>query len=151
MVVLLAPKLLHSQMAPQSPGAKIFDVASDPEFQDYQRVLTHFAQRHRPKATNHFCIIGYQADTSKSAWVLWREGGEILLWEGNTNLDLSRRIIHLKSDVVPTDKDLHGSTYLVTKAWVALLSKSCESSGRTLTLSTAGVLESKAHKVKEDE
>jgi hypothetical protein len=128
-VVLVYPRIGRAQAAAQSPELKTFDLAADPEFKDYKKVMTRFALKHRPAAENTFCILGFSADDAKSAWVLWREGREIILWEGGSDLSLSRRVIHLKSDVVPTEADLHGSTYLVTKPWVDGLSKSCERVG----------------------
>jgi hypothetical protein len=44
-------------------------------------------------------------------------------------LDASRLKIDLRSDVVPSDSDLHGSTYLVTSAWVEKITSACERSG----------------------
>jgi hypothetical protein len=123
------PQPFRAQACQQSPDAKMFNVASDPDFKNYQQVVTRFAKKHRPKAENNFCIIGSSTDNVKNAWVLWREGSQIILWEGGSDLDLSRRIIHLKSDVVPTEGDLHGSTYLVTKSWVDDLSRSCSRLG----------------------
>jgi len=125
----LSTRAANAQDPSQTPESKPFDVASDPDFKNYRKVVTRFADEHRPKKTNNFCIIGLSTEGSRSAWVLWREGGEIILWEGGDNLNLSRRVIHLKSDVVATDADLHGSTYLVTRSWVDRLSKNCKSFG----------------------
>ena len=110
---------------------KTFSVASDPGFSDYRHVTEVFARTHRPRAVNDFCIVGQKAaDDTKSAWVIWKQGQEILLWDGNGNdLDSSQRIIRLKKDVVRTENDLHGSTHLVTRAWVEALSSMCDKSG----------------------
>jgi hypothetical protein len=110
---------------------RVFDISSDTAFKGYKQAVTEFARKHRPKAANDFCVVGYLADdNSKSAWTIWRQGGEIILWEGqDSDLDSSRRIINLKSDVVATDDDVRGSTYLVTKAWVANVTATCEQSG----------------------
>jgi hypothetical protein len=113
----------------QSADQRTFDIAADPDFSNYRQVMTRFAKEHRPDAANNFCIVGSTTDDTKSAWVLWREGAQIILWEGGDDLDQSRRIIHLKSDVVRTEGDLHGSTYLVTKAWVKELFQSCDRVG----------------------
>lgn len=119
----------------QSFDRKTFDVTTDPDFSDYKQVMSRFAKKHRPEVANNFCIVGSVADDTKSAWVLWHEGAQIILWEGGDDLDRSRRIIHLKSDVVPTEGDLHGSTYLVTKAWVKDLSQSCDRLGTKVHIS----------------
>jgi hypothetical protein len=90
-----------------------------------------FARKHRPGAENDFCVEGYTTtDNLKSAWVIWRQGKQIILWEGQKGgLDASRLKIDLRSDVVPSDSDLHGSTYLVTSAWVEKITSACERSG----------------------
>jgi hypothetical protein len=134
---LFSPRSLAAQAASQAPGAKAFDITSDPDFKDYKQVVTRFAEKHRPRKENSFCIIGFSAEDTKSAWVLWHEGGEIILWEGGDDLDVSRRIVHLKSDVVATEGEVHGSTYLVTKSWVDELSKSCDRTGLKVRVGAA--------------
>lgn len=124
---LPSARTLYTQAQPLE--AKTFDIASDPDFKDYKQVVARFAGQRRPRAENNFCILGSSGDKVKSAWVLWREGAQIILWEGGGDLSLSRRVIHLPSDVVPSESDLHGSTYLVTRSWVDDLTKSCERLG----------------------
>lgn len=114
----------------QGPGLKPFDITSDADFRDYKQVVTKYAHKHRSKAENTFCVLGFRTgDNSKSAWIIWKEGKQIILWEGSPDLDSSRRKINLKSDVVAAEKDLHGSTYLVTQAWVSDISSTCDRSG----------------------
>jgi hypothetical protein len=123
------PLLLAQTAAPEGDG-RAFDFTTDPAFRDYKHVLTEFAHKHRPKAANDFCISGfYTRDNLKSAWVIWRQGRQIILWEGQLDLDDSRRDLHLASDVVPTEDDLHGSSYRVTKAWVKKMTAVCKQSG----------------------
>jgi hypothetical protein len=114
----------------QGPGLKPFDITSDADFRDYEQVVTKYAHKHRSKAENTFCVLGFRTgDYSKSAWIIWKEGKQIILWEGSPDLDSSRRKINLKSDVVAAEKDLHGSTYLVTQAWVSDIISTCDRSG----------------------
>jgi hypothetical protein len=124
------PALFVATLA-DAPDVKVFDVASDPNFNNYKQVVTQFAHKKRPKAANDFCVLGYIAgDDTRSAWVIWHQGGEIILWGGNNaDLDSSPRTLNLKSDVVPSESDLHGSTYLVTKAWVENVTATCDRSG----------------------
>jgi hypothetical protein len=132
-VALAAVPPLTSYAEPAGRGSepKGFDLASDPDFRNYRQVVTVFARKHRPGAANDFCIEGYTtSDNLKSAWVIWRQGEQIILWEGQKDgLDASRAKIDLRSDVVPTDVDLHGSTYLVTKAWVEKITSTCDRFG----------------------
>lgn len=107
-----------------------FDVTSDLDFRDYKRVVQKIALKYRPKARNDFCILGYVSDdNSRMVWILWHQGQKIILWEGQDDLDFSRRIIKLKTDVVATDNDVRGSTYLVTKSWVENLTTTCDRTG----------------------
>jgi hypothetical protein len=129
-ISVVLPSVLAAQTIPQEAEIKVFDLATAPDFQDYKRVLTGYAHKHNPKSDNDFCVVGYlTADGLKSAWVIWPQKRKIILWEGQNDLDLSRRRLDLKSDVVPTENDLHGSTYLVTKAWVKQITDVCERSG----------------------
>jgi hypothetical protein len=124
------PSALAAQTTSPEGELKVFDVSTAPDFQDYKRVLTNYARKHNPKSGNDFCVVGYlTSDDLKSAWVIWQQKRKIILWEGQNDLDLSRRRLDLKSDVVPTENDLHGSTYLVTKAWVKKITDACERSG----------------------
>jgi DNA-nicking Smr family endonuclease len=117
--------------AKQAAASRTFDITSDADFKNYKNLIGQFARKHRPRAANDFCTVGYVAqDNSKLAWVIWRQGREIILWEPQeTDLDLSRRKIKLGRDVVNAESDLHGSTYLVTKAWVDDLMSTCDRAG----------------------
>jgi hypothetical protein len=129
-ISLMLPSASPAQTGPQEPEIKVFDLASAPDFQNYGQVLKTYAHKHNPRSDNDFCVVGYlTADGLKSAWVIWPQKRKIILWEGQNDLDLSRRTLDLKSDVVPTENDLHGSTYLVTKTWVTQITDACKRLG----------------------
>jgi len=114
----------------QVPDLKPFDIKSDAGFRNYDQVISNYAHEHRPAEENNFCVLGFRTnDNLKSAWIIWHEGRQIILWEGGPDLDSSRRKINLKSDVVATERDLHGSTYLVTQSWVRRVTNGCDRSG----------------------
>ena len=76
--------------------------------------------------------MGYVTrDNLKNAFVVW-EKKQIIIWYGGDDPLYSSQIVHLNSDVVPSEADLHGSTYLVTRAWVAKVTDACAESGITL-------------------
>lgn len=137
-VVWLAPLTVGGQAPARTLDSKTFDVPSDPGFKNYKQIVTQFANKRRPQKENNFCILGFITNETKSAWVLWREGRELILWEEGSNLERSRRVIHLKSDVVANEKALHGSTYLVTKLWVDDLVARCDRSGIQVRVSREG-------------
>ena len=135
-VAALNPIMLIAQDA----GDIAFDTKSDASFGDATTALHKFMHNvhMRSHRVQHFCVVGYQsADTSdKRAWVYWTEGHEIILWSGAsdpqsapTALVYSRRILDLKKDVVPTEADIKGSTYLVTRTWVHDVISVCRTRG----------------------
>lgn len=117
-----------------------FSIAADSDFKGYAETVKQFARRHRLKGINDFCIVGYSAaDRSRYAWVIWRQGQKIILWDaGDADLDLSRRQIDMKKDVVGSDRELQGSTYLVTRAWVDDLIAACNRDGAQVHLEMPG-------------
>lgn len=61
---------------------------------------------------------------------------KIYLWEGeDEELDVMRGSIDLRKDVVTSEHELHGSTYLVTKQWVDDLVRDCDRVGEKLIFS----------------
>jgi hypothetical protein len=118
------------------PLHETFDIRSDPDFGNYQKILKPLAEKYRPGRPNDFCIVGYQVSAeSKIAWIIWKQRSELILWEaGESDVDMSRRRLNLKKDVVGSESELRGSTYLVTKAWVNSVVNDCASHGIRLHL-----------------
>ena len=111
--------------AAQEPGDTPFDFRADAAFGDAAVPLRELSKGKR----GHFCVVGYQGPAeSRRAWVVWREGRRIILWEGSS-IAHSRRVLRLKKDVVRTEADLKGSTYLVTRAWVDRVTADCARRG----------------------
>jgi hypothetical protein len=119
----------------------LFDIAQAPDFTNYKPVLVDFLHSKKRKGAQDFCIVGYRhADQSQSAWVIWKQAGKLILWEpGDEPLLNSRRVLDLKRDVVKTEDDLHGSTYLVTRAWVKQIQADCQRAGVRTTVNAATV------------
>jgi hypothetical protein len=131
-IIRLSLVTLAVAFAQEPSQLKLFGLTSDADFRNYKQVVTAYARKHRPYAENTFCVLGFQSDDNlKGAWVIWPEGKQIVLWEGG-ELDSSRRKLDLKTDVVATEEDLHGSTYRVTQAWVKEVTALCGRSGVTV-------------------
>jgi hypothetical protein len=123
----------------QDAADKFFDTRTAQYFGNARAPLVEFLRSELPlKQPRHrFCIVGYEsADGAKRAWVHWREGNKILLWEGSTEpksaksaIKLSRSRINLRKDVVKSDNDVAGSTFLVTEAWVNKIETDCRENG----------------------
>lgn len=123
-----------------------FAPSSDPAFGDaapaIRRLLAEATPR--PVGPQHFCAIGYRDAEGTVAWVHWREGDRLIFWLGrgdgsapDDSLVLSNRKLDLKTDVVATEADVAGSTYLVTRAWVAAKLADCAAKGDKYTISAS--------------
>ena len=126
---------------------RFFDPRTDRDFGDPRPALAGYLHAHRHRRTaQHFCVVGYVPGPDSNGKVLrfaqvhWREGGRLILWEGTDPyepreaLKRSRRDLDLRTDVVATDADVGGSTYLVTRAWVRQVLADCAARGRRYTL-----------------
>lgn len=101
-------------------------------------VLVGYVEREDPtaKETQHFCVIPYnRREGGRYAIVHWEERRRLILWGGADPgheveaLTHSRRVLDLDKDVVATEKDIGGSTYLVTRAWVEETLRDCRAFG----------------------
>lgn len=123
--------------APDAPPGTPISVKLIPGFENATTALKLLATQRKGAAVNHFCVVGYPAPASGQtiAWVHWVEKKSLVLWEpvaagGKAQLSRSRRYLNLVTDVVATDEDLHASSYLVTKAWVARVLSDCKQAGQ---------------------
>jgi hypothetical protein len=105
------------------------------EFSQPVQALQVLAASRGREPLNHFCIVGYNESSDRYAWVYWREGNALILWEPNVNdpmypsLSWSRRYLHLNKDVVNSMAEVGTSTYLVTRAWVNKVLRDCRKMG----------------------
>ena len=59
-----------------------FSIRHSPEFLKPEGVLQELVNAKAKQRINHFCIIGYRsAENDSHAWVWWREGSALILWE----------------------------------------------------------------------
>lgn len=85
---------------------------------------------------NNFYVVGYNLRSGEQhAWVYWREGNAVILWEPTidstepASLSMSRRYLWLNKDVVNSDAEVGTSTYLVTRDWVNGILRDCRKYG----------------------
>lgn len=133
--------------APSVPAAQsqnTFDTRTAPGFGDATTPLKAYLGAAATPITGpqHFCIIGYNGAEGRTAFVHWREGNRMIAWAGAEDPDYfadsiksSRRDLDLATDVVATEADIAGSTYLVTRAWVARVQADCAAKGARYTIS----------------
>lgn len=122
----------------QEEGNRPFDTRSEPHFGDATVPLREFLHEHHTIATKpqHFCVAGYRSGTETHAWIHWSEGKRIILWDGfntsegaKTSIARSRRVLDLRKDIVPTEADIAGSTYRMTRAWANQVIADCNARG----------------------
>jgi hypothetical protein len=113
-----------------------FDTRTAPGFGDATAPLRAYLTA-RGKTRGRFCVVGYRRPGGRQAWVHWQDGNRLALWEGGDNpasradgLRFSRRDLDLMRDVVADDQALAGSSFRVTRAWVAGVLADCARSGR---------------------
>jgi hypothetical protein len=118
-----------------------FKVMENKAFAPVELTLDTLIARKAKVNTNHVCVIGETlGDESQQAWVHWREGKAIILWEptryGVQDLTLSKRYLRLDKDVVAeNDKKLAaGSSYLVTTQWAKSLIAECAAKGNEFSI-----------------
>ena len=124
-----------------------FDTRKAQYFGDATAALAEYLKSEQPLAQrhHHFCVVGYQGrDKTRRAYVHWREGHKLILWEGSTDPDHasesiknSRRQLDLSKDVVKSEADVGGSSYLVTESWVAKVKADCAKHGNTYSVSSS--------------
>ncbi len=133
-IILLLALFCAPCSAQVGAPAQVFDIAKDADFTNYWQVVSHYIRKRQSQKSTQVCLLGQRAaDSSKLAWVIWQAGQEMVLYEqGETDLKQSRRKLNLKKDVVENEAALNGSTYLVTREWVAQLSDACRQYGTTL-------------------
>lgn len=128
------------------PAEAVFSPRSDPAFGDAEPAIRHLLAEAapQPKGPQHFCAIGYRDPEGARAWVHWREAGRLILWLGKGDgsdsaeaLLRSNRNLDLKADVVATEADVAGSTYLVTRSWVAAKLADCAAKGDQYMISAS--------------
>ena len=109
----------------------VFKVSDDSDFAKFRAPLVEYLRSRHITHGAKVCILGEQAsDGSKWAWVIWPVGKTMILWGGSeSTMVSSRRILNLKRDVVATESDVKGSTYLVTAQWVSKQKTRCAQYG----------------------
>lgn len=113
-----------------------FSILGNPGYPRPREVFENLATDKGTATVNHFHVVGHRLkDGSDCAWVYWEEGRAIILWEPTrypeypVNLSISRRFLSLDRDLVATDKEIKGSTCLVTRKWAEDMIKACKKHG----------------------
>lgn len=117
-------------------GNLAFSKEAEPSvFQQAKEVLEALVKEKADTATNHLYVSPIKkSGKDEFAWVYWKEKRQLILWEPfdakQWKLSLSRRILDLDKDVLPTAEDIKGSTYLVDEDWTCRTIGDCMKNGR---------------------
>jgi hypothetical protein len=105
----------------------VISIRTNPGFKHLIANLQSLVQAKAKENENHFFISKYPA-SREYTYMLWREGRSLWILElGDENPDYWRRVIQfprngividLDKDVVPTEREVGSSTYLVDQSWV---------------------------------
>jgi hypothetical protein len=140
--LLLLPLCLMSAGQTLAQEASFFSVRKHPGYAQPERSLELLVRTRGTRRLNHFCVIGYRdASGHEYAWVRWEEGKALILWEAAaeparpTRLADSRRYLRLDKDVVASEEEVNGSSYLVTREWINGVKRDCESHGDKFVIS----------------
>jgi hypothetical protein len=122
----------------QDPS-EIFRVTDRPEFVQPREALRRLAVAKHATGRNDFCVFARLPPNGRiAAWVHWRQHHELILWQpggdGVDKLADAVRVLDLTRDVVATRKDVAGSSYLVTRAWVDDTLRTCRRMGQHFTI-----------------
>lgn len=127
---------LLSAMTQSAPT--YFKLSSNPAFAKYRPALVDYLRGQHYRSATRFCLFGRKDGSGAIATIIWPDGQQIIDWGGNdAALADATSIVHLKTDVVPTENDLHGSTYLVTRQWVEDQQTICKQQGVTVQIGVA--------------
>jgi hypothetical protein len=148
--VILAAVALASVIQTQEPvtttrWSKIEHVAG---FDGWRAQFQHMADT-GAHALNHMCVVvaTYSQpgahQTTVWAYLYWRETDELYTLDQSKgpmdDLSIFKGPLNLKTDVVRQDRDIRGSTYLVTRAWVDDILHHCRTDGEQLVIRRAHV------------
>ena len=124
---------------------KTFTVERASGFKPVPAALEAFLVKQKAANGSHsLCVIGYvekssaASPTTKIAWVRWREGNRLALWEpaakgfeSKDTLIRSRRNLDLTTDIAESAEAVGSSTYRVSRNWFDALDKDCKKRGKT--------------------
>jgi hypothetical protein len=138
-LIILPIALTLMLSAADLSSREYFPISAVKDYPHPEKALAALVRRDGKAPFNHFCIVGIRAEGDYFAEVFWRENNTLTLWETGDpddveSLLLSRRVWNLKKDVVPSQKDIGFSTYLITQQEVDQTLAACNKTGKQFTI-----------------
>lgn len=136
MAVFWAAALMTVAMASAAAAELWFKISTDAWFIGWQRQVQALVNRDGHETSNQVCIVGLKSGGTVMAYVYWPTNHSLTTWFPAPNdpdaLIYEPHVLDLGKDVVATDADVDGSTYLVTRAWVRRVVSHCRTAGITI-------------------
>jgi hypothetical protein len=126
LLILFHAGTFFAQSTPDNQVVSTAPIRKDPRYAHPQAALKGVVDERGKQGRNTFYVsrVYYFGNGGNLAWVYWREGRAIILWEpdpsgANRKHELlwSRRFLSLDKDVVAREQDIGGSSYLESREW----------------------------------
>ena len=114
------------------------------DFGEWREHLADLARSSGKPGADHFCtVVADHAQSPSSgpyrwAYVYWRETAQLFTFgpshEKMSDLTRFKQPLDLHKDVVASERQVGGSTFLVTRAWVSNVLSHCARSGTQLVV-----------------
>lgn len=120
---------------------KWFTLDSSDQYPNWREQVQELVDSSQAVSPTKICVVGVgDGDASTvQAYVIWRDHHRLITWipskDDPHSLANQTRVLNLETDVVASDRQVAGSTYLVTRPWLHDLERHCRIFGTTLTLS----------------
>jgi hypothetical protein len=125
------------------------EISSPAVLRAYLRTKDEVRNSRYAQQTNRFCFLklapraGLQGSRGNML-MIWHNGGEILNSRGRVatgdeaaslgQAEALAKSVNLATDVVESEEQIAGSTFLVDRAWVERIVSACHKTGRTVTI-----------------
>lgn len=117
-----------------------FELDSNELFTGWRTQVQELVDQVPNTAPTRICVVGVTDGDpfSLEAFVIWPGHHQLIIWipskTDSHSLGHQTRVLDLETDVVASEKQVAGSTYLVTRAWLRGIERRCNTQGTTLTL-----------------
>ena len=131
--------LAATQPAPAQPKSESiwFSVRGKTDFADVAEQLQVVVDEHATTPASQFCVVGERVGSVDEAWVYWPADNKLILWLPDRDnphaVAGSKRYLDLSRDVVD-GADVHGSTYMLTRATANGKIDACKQHGDIFTV-----------------
>ena len=118
-------------------SAQSIPVRKHSNFSGISATLKELVRKNGKFSRNDFYISDVKSDSGEFAYAYWKQDKSIIILNLPLEKDLadyywlySKARIDLLTDVVPTENDIHGSSFLVDRPWVNKILSSCRNGYR---------------------